>query len=228
MKKFKFCFPFFLLPGILSAEESASTGTLNLLEVYQGAPWIYILLLVMSMASFAIWLYSLISWRISDMMPKEFLNKIRQLIAEKHFEAALSTCRNEQNFSSGIIACGLAARKHGPGMMMETMQAEGRRAGNSLWQRISFLNEVAFVAPMLGLLGTVLGLFFAFYDTNRTTESLTAIFDGLGIAIGTTVAGLIVAILAMVFASILKFRVVNLLNTIENELLSLVSLTEVD
>ena len=92
----------------------------------------------------------------------------------------------------------------------------------------SLLNEVAVIAPMLGLLGTVLGLFFAFYDSNRTTESIASIFDGLGIAVGTTVVGLIVAILAMIFYTTLKFRVVNLLNTIENESMALATLVEYD
>ncbi len=132
------------------------------------------------------------------------------------------------NFSSQIIASGISARKHGSQVMMEAMQSEGRRAATTLWQRISLLNDVTVVAPMFGLLGTVIGMFFAFYDSNRTTESLTAIFDGLGIAIGTTVAGLIVAILAMVFYTTLRFRVTTLLNAVENESLSLVSLIDTD
>ena len=81
---------------------------------------------------------------------------------------------------------------------------------------------------MLGLLGTVMGLFFAFYDSNRSAESIASIFDGLGIAIGTTVVGLIVSIFSMLFYTTLKFRVVHLMNTIENESLSLVSLVDAE
>ena len=106
------------------------------------------------------------------------------------------------------------------------MQAEGRRCGMNLWQRISLLNDVAVIAPMLGLLGTVLGMFYAFYDNNQTPESIATIFDGLGIAIGTTVAGLIVAILAMVFHTTLKFRLVKLLNVIEDQALNLGNLIQ--
>ena len=82
------------------------------------------------------------------------------------------------------------------------------------------------VAPMFGLLGTVLGMFFAFYDANRTMESLTQIFDGLGIAIGTTVAGLIVAILAMLFHTTLKYHITQLMNSVENEARSLINMVE--
>ena len=81
---------------------------------------------------------------------------------------------------------------------------------------------------MLGLLGTVVGLFFAFYDSSRSAETIASIFDGLGIAVGTTVVGLIVSILAMLFYTTLKFRVVSLLNTIENESLILATQVEMD
>lgn len=234
MRNASICGVGFFVLGILSktslfaldANTSSASGTLDLMKVYEGCPWIYTILLMMSLASVTIWLYSLFTLRASDLLPGEFLNHIRELLKSKHYEEALATCQQEQNFSSGVIASGLASRKLGPHMMLETMQSEGKRSGVKLWQRITFLNEIAFVAPLLGLLGTVLGLFFAFYDTNRTPESLTAIFDGLGIAVGTTVAGLLVAILAMFFASILKYRLVNLLNSAERELLALIPLIE--
>lgn len=215
--------------GVLNAQEVAEpAATLDLGRIFEAAPIIYSVLLVMSVLSFAIWVYSLVTLRLKDMAPQDFVNHVRQLLAQRRFEAALTACQQEENFCSNIIASGIAARRHGPQVMMDAMHAEGQRSGNSLWQRISLLSDVAVIAPMLGLLGTVLGLFFAFYDNNQTAESLNNIFNGLGIAIGTTVAGLIVAIMAMVFYTSLKFRLVNLLNSIENEVLSLVSIVELD
>jgi biopolymer transport protein ExbB len=202
------------------------TSTFDVMKVFKGCPIIYTLLLMMSVISAVIWIYSIFTIRLSDMMPRNFMHHIRGLLAEKQFDAALAVCQQENNFSASIIASGIAMRKHGPQVMIDTMQSEGRRSGNSLWQRISLLNEVAVIAPMLGLLGTVLGLFFAFYDSNRTADSISSIFDGLGIAVGTTVVGLVVAILAMIFYSTLKFRVVNVLNSIENESLSLINLID--
>lgn len=220
------------IAGVLNAAQADSAAsppaTLDIVKVFQGCPVIYTLLIIMSLASFIIWLYSLLTLRLSDMMPKEFTNQVRELLSEKRYEAALSACEQDNNFTSTIIASGISARKYGPQMMMEAMRSEGRRCGNTLWQRISLLNEIAVIAPMLGLLGTVLGLFFAFYDSNRTTESIASIFDGLGIAVGTTVVGLIVAILAMIFYTTLKFRVINLLNTIENESMAMATLVDYD
>lgn len=128
--------------------------------------------------------------------------------------------------ASSIIASGIKTRHQGPQLVMQAMLLEGKRKGCVLWQRISILNEIAVIAPMLGLLGTVLGLFFAFYDVNQTTDAFSTVFDGLGIAIGTTVVGLIVAILAMIYYTTLKFRVISLLNTIENESFALAALID--
>lgn len=158
------------------------------------------------------------------MMPDEFARSLRMKISEKHFEEALEYCERENNFASSILASGISARKHGPQTVIGTIQAEGRRAGNRIWQRIGLLNDIAVIAPMFGLLGTVLGLFFAFYDTSNTADNLSSIFDGLGIAIGTTVLGLIVAIMSMIFYTTLKYRVVTVLNAIENESLAIMNM----
>lgn len=214
--------------GISEGATGDKSGSLDLGKVFAGSPIIYLLLSALSLSSLAVWIYSLMTLRIDDMMPTTFLSEIRDLVTKRRYEAALSLCQQDNNFSSSIIASGISARKHGPQVMMEAMQSEGRRAGMTLWQRISFLNEVAVVAPMLGLLGTVIGLFFAFYDTSRTAESIALVFDGLGIAVGTTVAGLIVAIIAMIFYTTLKFRLVSLLNLVENEVQSLVTLVDLE
>jgi biopolymer transport protein ExbB len=110
--------------------------------------------------------------------------------------------------------------------MLETMKTEGKRATITFWQRLSLLNDIALIAPMVGLLGTVLGMFYAFYDLNRSMESFSILFDGLGISVGTTVAGMIVAILALMLQSIAKYRLVRVLVRIENEAQSFATLID--
>ena len=178
--------------------------------------------------AFVIWLYSLITLKMSTLMPKTFIDEVRTHLLEKQYESAISVCKKEQNFSSSILLNGISARNHGLQMVMDIMKSEAKRCGSSIWQRISLLNEIAMAAPMLGLLGTVTGLFFAFYDVNRSAESLASIFDGLGIAVGTTVMGLVVAILSMIFYTSLKFKIVNLLNRIEKEMVSLVAIMDLN
>jgi biopolymer transport protein ExbB len=199
----------------------AEGATLDLAKVFQGSPIIYTVLFFLSMTSFVLWLYSILTLKSSDLLPEDFQTTIEDHLKHKRYQAAQALCDEEANFSASILSSGLAARKHGNQAVVEAMEAEGKRKGVSLWQRISLLNDIATIAPMLGLLGTVVGMFYAFYDVNRTTESLSHIFDGLGIAIGTTVSGLIVAILSIFFYTSLKFRVSNLLSNVENQVIHL-------
>lgn len=198
-----------------------SAASLDLIQVFKASPIIYSILFILSVIALAIWIYSFLTLRISRVIPADFLASMRELLEDKRYEKALSCCGQESSICAKVLASGIASRRHGSQVIMQAMQAEGRRCGNAIWQRLAFLNDIAVVAPMLGLLGTVLGLFYAFYDMNRSTESISSIFDGLGIAIGTTVAGLVVAILAMLFHATLKYRIVTLLNIIENETLAI-------
>lgn len=219
--------PFLALLLLASPLSASEASHLNLKEIFWASPTIYSVLLALSCISFAIWVYSLVTLKYSQMMPPLFLKAVREQLLDKRYDAALVTCQTSGNISASILASGIAARRHGHQVVIEAMQAEGRRCGIALWQRISLLADIASVAPMIGLLGTVVGLFYAFYDVNRSADTLAAVFDGLGIAVGTTVAGLIVAILAMVFHTTLKFRITRLLSSLENEALALGNLIEV-
>lgn len=197
--------------------------SINLMEVFKASPMIYTILFCLSVAALTIWLYSITSLRLQQLRPHQFINEVSQKILDQDFDGAANLCQNEGHFSAKVLGAGISTRKHGLQMILEVMKAEGQRCGSFLWQRLSLLNDIAVIAPMLGLLGTVVGMFYAFYDMNRSVESIGQVFDGLGVAVGTTVAGLLVAIFAMILHSTLKFRLVRLLTFLENEALGVAS-----
>jgi len=203
-----------------------SAFEINLRQVFAGSPIIYSILLAMSMGAVFVWLYNLISLRYSGSLPDTVLKPIRIKLNSNQYEEALSLCAENNNLFCKMVATGIHSRRYGIQVMLEAMKAEGKRATTGYWQRMGLLNDIAIIAPMIGLLGTVLGMFYAFYDLNRTTESVTTLFDGLGISVGTTVAGLIVAILAMMLQSTAKYRLVRQLAKVENEAYSLATLIE--
>lgn len=202
----------------------ATQQLLDIKTVFSSAPLIYSLLSMMSVASMGIWLYSLITFRAKDIMPEKFRVDLRTLLETQQYDQAHKLCSAKDNLLSSLIKTGLSIRDLGPQVMLDAMKSEGKRASTAFWQRLSLLNDIVIIAPMLGLLGTVIGMFYAFYDVNRSIESINALFDGLGIAVGTTVMGLIVAILAMIFYITLKYRVVRTLSLVENEALHLTAL----
>ncbi len=198
----------------------------DLKKILSAAPFIYSTLSILSVASMAIFLYSLATVRTKEVLPERFVKDIKTLLRNGQYEEAEELCGMNKNLLSSIVSVGLTTRKLGPQLMIDAMKSEGKRASTAFWQRLSLLNDIVVIAPMLGLLGTVIGMFYAFYDMNRSIESMTALFDGLGIAVGTTVAGLIVAIMAMIFYTTLKFRIIKALSQVENESLSFATLIE--
>lgn len=203
---------------------NSTSQLFDITTVFNSAPIIYTVLTLMSVASLGIWLYSMATFRPKDIMPRGFRDNLRSLLEAEKYDEALKLCAGDKNLLSLLVKTGLITRNLGPQIMIDAMKSEGKRASTTFWQRLSLLNDIVVIAPMLGLLGTVIGMFYAFYDVNRSIESINALFDGLGIAVGTTVMGLIVAILAMIFHTTLKYRVVRNLSQVENEALTLSSL----
>lgn len=197
------------------------SGSMNLKEVFFASPIIYSVLLAMSVVSLIILFYTLLTFRKKDLMTKTTIEDIKNYLLQENYQDALNYCEHKKNLLSTMLASGLCTRRHGAQFMIESIKSEGRRATEKFWHRISILNDIVIIAPMLGLLGTVLGMFYAFYDINRSIDTLSALFDGLGVAVGTTVAGLIVAILSMIFYSILKIKLLKSLSLVENEAVSL-------
>ena len=199
-------------------------STLDLVKVFGSSPLIYSALLLLSVAGVGIWLYSLLTFRPKDIVPVQFVNEVQGMLRSGQFQQVSELCTQRSDLLASLLIAGLRARHQGASVMLDSMKSEGKRLSAPLWQRLSLLNDIALVAPMLGLLGTVIGMFYAFYDMNRSIESINSLFDGLGVAVGTTVFGLIVAIMAMIFATTLKYRLVNTLSLVENEALRLSAL----
>ena len=200
------------------AEEVKSSGIIiDLGQVFAGSPTIYIALLCLSVASIGISAYALLSLRTPELFPAEPLKEIREKLSAKNYEEALALCEQKPTILLQMLAAGIQSRKQGQTAMLDMMTSEGKRSSTKLWQKLSLLNDIAVIAPMIGLLGTVLGMFYAFYDLNRSMESISALFDGLGVSVGTTVGGLIVAILALMFHAMTKYRLTRQLAVVETE-----------
>lgn len=218
----------FLIPLILFnpllAWTDAPPQLIEFQKVFSSSPLIYSILILMSVFSMTLWLYTLATFRTKEIMPVSFVEELRKHLENKEWDRAQNCCSKYPNLLASIVTAGLATRDLGAQVMIDAMKTEGKRVATPFWQRLSLLNDMAIVAPMLGLLGTVIGMFYAFYDVNRSMESINALFDGLGIAVGTTVVGLIVAIVCMVFSTTLKYRFIKTLSHVENQALNLSAL----
>ncbi len=215
-------------PGFSREELSSSFPhtKVQLEQVFQASPVIYSLLLLLSVSSLAIWIYTLLAFRKKQLMPSPFLKELKMALLEKNFDKALASCKTKKHLFSSLMLAPIQLREHGMHLMIDSLKSEGKKASRCFWQKLSLLNDIAVIAPMLGLLGTVLGMFYAFYDINRSIESMASLFDGLGIAVGTTVMGLIVALFSMILSTTLKHRLVKTFTLVEGEAMELTHLIE--
>lgn len=149
------------------------------------------------------------------MLPKNELKTFEIAAQKQDIPLLIKLSSNRSSLLSHMIEAGAKTLLFGQKTMMDAMQAAGKRHTVSFWQKIALINDIALIAPMIGLLGTVVGMFYAFYDLNRSLESIHSLFDGLGISVGTTVAGLIVAIIAMLFYTLLKYRLMRIITSVE-------------
>ena len=204
-------------PFNIFAAENAPSYIIDFQKVFSSSPIIYSFLTLLSISSFTIWIYSLITLQKTAQLSLLESNNVLNLLQTKRFDEALNICLKKPSILSNLVATGIQNRSYGTQIMSDAVKAEGKRVSTPLWQKLSLLNEIAVIAPMIGLLGTVIGMFYAFYDVNRSVESINTLFDGLGVAVGTTVFGLIVAILAMLFSTTLKFRLIKNMTEIETK-----------
>ncbi len=131
-------------------------------------------------------------------IPRELTDRVWKLVEtrtlnDRHIEAL---ARNSP--LGRILAAGLANRNHGREIMKEAIEDTGRHVVHELERFLNTLGTIAAMSPLLGLLGTVTGMITAF---NAITEAGVgdprALSGGIGEALITTAAGLIVAVPAL-------------------------------
>lgn len=126
-----------------------------------------------------------------------------------------------------VIAAGVSHRHRARAIMIERIEEAGRQEAHLLERYLNTLGTIAAVTPLLGLLGTVIGMIevFSALDT-AGTEDRRALAAGIGEALITTGSGLVVAIPSLVAYRYLRGRVGRLVMTIEKEALKLADVLE--
>jgi biopolymer transport protein ExbB len=104
-----------------------------------------------------------------------------------------------------------------PEAIREVAETEGSRIASSLNHRIVYLADIATLSPMLGLLGTVVGIInsFGVLASNTSQPRPMLLAHGVSEALVATATGLVVGIVAMVFYSIFRGRVASMISDLE-------------
>lgn len=133
-------------------------------------------------------------------VPPDLLRGVLDDLASGDVEAAQRRAETRPSILAFTILPGLRVHDHPAERIHIAMEGAGRRAIGSIRQQVTYLANVGVLSPMLGLLGTVLGLTKAFHviGQDATEATRTSLMTAsIGEAMGTTAVGLVVGIAAM-------------------------------
>ena len=167
--------------------------------------------------------------RASRVTPEHLLGQVWGWIKNKQLDKQKLKELRANSPLGEILAAGLANSKHGREIMKECIEEAAGRVIHELERYVNALGTIAAMAPLLGLLGTVLGMidiFSAFMGSNMANASVLA--GGIAKALITTAAGLFVAIPALFFHRFLQRRVDELVVGMEQEAIKLVEVVQGD
>ncbi|ARU88869.1 MotA/TolQ/ExbB proton channel family protein [Pseudomonas sp. M30-35] len=200
-----------------------------MLELVKAGGWIMLPIILCSIVAAAIVAERLWTLRPSRVTPPNLLSKVWQWIKDKKLNnQKLKELRADSPLGE-ILAAGLANSKHGREIMKECIEEAAARVVHDMERYLNALGTIAGIAPLLGLLGTVLGMieiFSSFMGAGMANAPVLA--GGIAKALITTAAGLIVAIPALFFHRYLQRRVDELVVGMEQEAIKLVEVVQGD
>lgn len=187
-------------------------------QLFMTSPYINGIIAALSILALCFFLTFMFSITTRSFIPTGFVNDITKLVINRKYEDATNLCRdNRQIFIASIVQRCVENAGKSHSAILDMIDSEGQRRADIVWNRISYLTDVSNVAPMLGLLGTVWGMINAFYGMEYESISINSqlLSRSIGGAMATTLFGLIVGIISLVFYSIVKGRVTHTLAEVE-------------
>ncbi|WP_094605883.1 Tol-Pal system protein TolQ [Sporomusa silvacetica DSM 10669] len=151
----------------------------------------------------------------------KFTEQLRPLLEQAEWAAAYELCRQTQGIAASVAAKGIGYVQRGCANIESVLEGEAALAVAGLRTNLSHLDTIVTIAPLLGLLGTVIGMIGSFSIMNIKAGQPQAITGGVGEALIATASGLCVATLAMIVYSYFNHRLDKLITQIEQTCLLL-------
>ena len=200
----------------------------TLWQLLQAGGGAMVLLGLLSMIAVAIIIYDFMSLKTELLAPAKFTEDLIAKLEARDEKAVRSMCTQQTNIIAAITLAGLDRRAKGKLVAREAMENAARKEITKLWQNISYLGDIATIAPLLGLLGTVLGMIQAFNVISYAGASLKPIMlvGGISKALVTTAAGLVIAIPVLSFYSYFRGKVQDASDQVETYATDIMKLVE--
>lgn len=191
----------------------------------EGGPGFMALVLIALVLGLALSIERIIYLNMSTTNTKKLLADVEAALKAGGVDAAKEVCRNTRGPIASIFYQGLDRSSEGIDVVEKSVVAYGGVQMGLLEKNLSWISLFIALAPMLGFLGTVIGMISAFDDIESAgTISATVVAGGIKQALLTTVAGLLVAIVLQVFYNYIVSKVESIVNKMEDASISLVDI----
>ncbi len=203
--------PLLLASSLLAQDPTVEApSTMSEVFAYQNAGIIGYLIIVMSVVALAMVIENFMTIQRAKLAPPAVLDELESLFEGDSFQEAVELCERDKNYLTNVVGAGLSKLGHS----FETMQTAVREMQTEesikLFQKIGWLSMIAALAPMMGLFGTVTGMFqtFSAIAAAGTGVSPDQLAGGIKMALITTIFGLSVAMPVSVAFYALRNRVI--------------------
>ena len=200
-----------------------------MLEIVQSGGWLMVPILLCSIVAAAICVERLWTLQRSRIVPKNLLSQIWSAIKTEDLDAQKLRELRANSPLGQVLAAGVANAKRGREVMKEAMEESASQVCHDMERYLTSLGIIASISPLLGLLGTVVGMIKVFTALMlEGAGNANVLAGGISQALITTAAGLSVAIPALIFHRFFLRRIDELVVTMEQEAGKLVEILQGD
>jgi biopolymer transport protein ExbB len=200
------------VPGLTPASAEPASQSLNysLIDLIQFGGWVGYVIMALSVVAVSLVIQYALTIRAANLMPTDQQSKLRTLADEGRWDDITGWLeRPDASYLATIVASGVKERDRGWDAVVKAMEDSSDALTGQLLRRIEHLNIIANISPMLGLLGTVMGMVNSFNQISIAVGGVDPrrLAGGIFEALMTTVMGLVVAIPALYMFGIFRNRV---------------------
>ncbi|WP_296635078.1 MotA/TolQ/ExbB proton channel family protein [Polaribacter sp.] len=208
-----------------SATESQTFHQVLKQNFIDGGPGFMGIVLVALILGLAIAIERIIYLNMATTNTKKLLTSVDEALSSGGVEAAKEVCRNTKGPVASIFYQGLDRVDEGIEEAEKAVVSYGGVQMGQLEKNVSWISLFIALAPMLGFMGTVIGMIGAFNDIAVANDiSPAVVAGGIKVALLTTVFGLIVAIILQIFYNYIVAKIDGIVNNMEDASISLVDL----
>jgi biopolymer transport protein ExbB len=208
-----------------TAEEGQSMHSQLKQKFIEGGPTFMSFVLITLILGLALALERVIYLNLSTTNTKKLLVKVEEALDNGGIEAAKEVCRNTRGPVASIFYQGLDRSNEGLDVVEKTVVSYGGVQAGLLEKGLSWISLFIALAPMLGFMGTVIGMIDAFDAIEIAGDiSPALVAHGIKVALITTVSGLVVAIILQIFYNYCVSKIDSIINNMEDASISLIDL----